>query len=71
MLQRCHLRNSNFALITFRHDINLHGTTYTEAQIQRKAPHLVRLESKPISCEFSKSFKSTIIKKPLWMVHLS
>ena len=45
MLQRCHLRNSNFALITFRHDINLHGTTYTEAQIHRKAPHLVRLET--------------------------
>ena len=46
MLQRLHLRNSNFVIITFRHDINLHGMTCTEAEIQRKAPLLIKLVSR-------------------------
>ena len=43
MLQRLHLRNSNFVIIT---DINLHGMTCTEAEIQRKAPLLIKLVSR-------------------------
>ena len=38
--------------------------TYTEAETQSKAPHLIQ----QFLWEFSEKYKSTISKKPLWVV---